>query len=281
MYRGSKFFKYADPVPLDELHAYFQKHSLLKIKGKNLEGETKLLEHKITITHFDKSLGLFGFINYRDRQKANDSDDFIWKYSTFDFIIFREPSVLILHGSTLKMRKIIEGLDNAINPNDPNDDFNDPSSFGGYSRDQRIDKYVIKKISKKIEDKENVLYDPHFQELRDNSDARGGECFYRRDRTSATLDEKFCYLFELCAYWEPEFYIRNCGGIVSSISTPYNMIITSDLALKFKASVKKEELDQFWMSIVIPIIQEDDYSTEKTECVENARNYSDRLKKMQ
>lgn len=289
IHRGTKYFKYLDPLPLETLNDYFKKHQFLKIKGRNLDGVSELIKHKLTIIEYTSNKKLLGRITYKERKKEGNSDTYYWKFYVIDFMFLTEPSALILHGSIGKMKKIIEGFNDAVNPDDEpdNDSSNgnsdDSSFFDVYGYSQPIGKFVIRKISKMIEASgENILFDPHFKEFRNNSYQRGGEGFYRRDRTSATLDEEFDYLFDLCTYWEPEFHIRNCGGIVSLTNTsPYNMTITSDFAFKFTSGVRKEQLDLFWTSIVIPIIQEDDYSAEEKECADNVKAYLEKIKKSQ
>jgi len=194
-------------------------------------------------------------------------------------MILEKPSVLILSGSRSIMSKIIEGFNNALQTGTKPENY-----FGSYEytskNKQPIGKYVVKKIASLIEAQEdNNLFDPHFKGFADNTYNRGGECFYRIDGNSATLDEKFYHLLELCTFWEPEFHISNCSGIKSiDGANPYNMTITSDFAFKFTTGVRKEQLDSFWLELIIPMILEDDYSNEEKQCKDKAKEYAKNLK---
>jgi len=281
-HRSSKYFKYYDPLSLDKLNDHFKEYCFLEIKGKNLKGVTELLKHDLKIIeHTDEFLK--GVITFKERKKEISSDTYYMKLHVFNFMFLKDPSVLILHGSSRLMNKIIDGFDHTNEPKPPNDNPKKNNSFfGGYGDDQHINKYVIKKITKEIERVgENILYDPHFMELTNSQDNRGGECFYRNNDTSATLDEKFCYLFELCTYWQPELRVHNCGGIRSESPTkPYKMSIKSDFSFTFSYGVKVEQLNQFWSSVIIPIIKFDNYDEEKKDCLEEAKMYSELLEKI-
>ena len=281
-YRGTKFFKYLDPLTLNAIQETLENNPYLEMKGYDLNGKKTTIKSSISLNPLDDFL--FGTIHLKTRRKENNSDEYFWTYTPFDFIFSIEPSALIIHGSIEKMDRITKVLDDKLHGGDDGEDDPNgnprPPSFNPYHHfASPLGKYIVRKITKRIEEAgNNLLFDPHFKRLDDNNDVRGGECFWRRDGHSATEDERFCYLFELCSYWEPELFIRNCGGIRSvSNSTPYNMTISADFSFRFTSGVKKEELDQFWTSFILPILLEDSYDEEQTECVESSRNYLARI----
>jgi|APSaa5957512535_1039671.scaffolds.fasta_scaffold109426_1 hypothetical protein len=276
-YWGTKIFQYIEPKPLDDIRKMLESNPFLEHKGLDLKGKKVTIKSKVSITSdSDETSFLSATIKHKKRQSENNSSDFFWIYLTFEIIISRDPSVLIIHGSVSKMNVITESLDVKINPEDDSEE----TSFKSYGYDRPIQKHIVKKITNSIEKTgNNLLYDPHFKKLDINDDDRGGECFSNRNGLSAKEDVKFCYLFELCSYWEPELHIRNCWGIVSeSENKPYNMNIKADFSFNFTSGVKKNQLDNFWINGILPIIQEDNYELEEKECEEKSKKYSRFLK---
>jgi len=278
-YRGTKFYNYVSALPLEEIRAILlQKGSLERNERDQNTRQIKSVKSKISNLEIVDGVGLFGTIFYQIQKPTGDGRHY-WQIKTLDFLICREPSVLILHGSRSLMYYVKEELERAIyslNEDEPNrDPYFIPNSF-----DTADGKYIIKKIVKRMEaqNSRNILYEPQFKKLRENLRERGGQSFYRRDGTSALLDDEFCYLFELCGYWEPDLVIYSCGGITCpQVTEPIHTTINSDFSFSFSHNIPKSSLDTFWNSIILPIIKENDYTAERTECVENARAYLERI----
>jgi len=282
-YKGTKFYNYPDPLPVENIRTILlQMENLVRQeKDKNLN---RVISVKSPISNLNVSEGnLFGTVYYKIQKPTGEGRHY-WKTIPFDFIFCREPSVFILHGPRSLMPYVKKDLENAIYPrtveDEAEEDADSSQFFIPHSFDRADGKYIIKKIVKRIEaqNARNILYEPHFQKLRENRDVRGGESFWRRDGHSAEEDEKFCYLFELCTYWQPELVIYSCGGIVCpTITEPITVIINSDFSFSFSHKILKTSLDSFWNSLVLPIMRENTYEEEKTECVQNATDYSRKL----
>lgn len=285
-HRGTKFFKYLDPVPLQSIQNIFLNKRYLEREERHGDtGRLVPVKSSIKVTLVE-DLGLFGRIEYQKQEYDSHTGKHYFKPKPFDFIICENPSVLVLHGSRSIMSFVKDGLEKEIHNVDHSDPDQEPEKyFVGYDGfSDVINKHVIKKIVKAMEgqSKKNILYDPHFQKLAENRDLRGGEGFYRRDNTSAFKDEKFCYLYELCTYWQPEMYIYTCAGILSpSNNTPITVTIYSDFSFRFSHGIPKEHLDSFWIKLILPIIKEDNYQQEETECKEIAKAYLEKIESFQ
>lgn len=292
-YRGTKIFTYSEPLALETIFDTLSNvgHIVREEPNRDVAGSKITIESSIEVDEPIPDVGLFGKIRFK-KQELNKQDGM--HYMTiipFDFLICQEPSTLIIHGSRrVLMERVVEGLERAIHfnndprqPNRRNPDDSPAPFFIPYDNNS-FNKFVVKKIVKRMEEahERNILYDPHFQQLRDNVDIRGGECFWRRDGISASEDERFCYLFELCTYWAPELLIASCGGINSlTINDRIKVTINSDFSFTFSKFIRKEHLDIFWNSIVLPILIENNYDQERIECVQSATDYEARLKSTQ
>lgn len=289
-YRGSKIFTYSDPLSLDAIHDI-----LASIDGivreepdRDLAGSKKTITSRVNINNVLPDIGLMGTVYFEKQELDKQYDEHYMTTTPLDFFFCQDPSVLIIHGSRGMMDKVIDGLERALHydndpkqPNRRNPEESPEPFFTPYGSSNPFNKYVVKKIVKQMEaqNTRNILYDPHFQQLRDNADIRGGECFWRRDGVSASQDERFCYLFELCTFWEPELLISTCGGISSlTASDRIKVTINSDFSFTFSKFIRKEELDVFWNSLILNILRENNYEEEMTECVQPARDYEARIR---
>lgn len=279
-YRASKFYSYASALPLAEIQTILLEKGAIERKERDLDlRRIKTVSSKISDISVIDNVGLFGTIYYQI-QKPTGRGDHYWTIRTLDFLICSEPSVLILHGSRQLMTDVVPQLERAIH-NIPETDDETPRDpfFIPYSFERSDGKYIVRKIVKRMEafNERNILYEPHFEKLRENTQIRGGQSFHRRDGKSAILDNEFCYYFDLCTFWTPELSIYSCGGITCpQITEPITVKINSDFSFGFSHDIPKQNLDTFWNSLILPIILEDDYSEEQTECVEKAREFAER-----